>query len=61
MGYSNKLTGRLISKPNTPSGNLPGQLVFGRHGEPGPPGPKGDTGFSTHAAYLLYTILRAAE
>ena len=61
MGYSNKLTGRLISNPNTLSGNLPGKLVFGRQGEPGPPGPKGDTGFSTHAAYLLYTILRAAE
>ena len=53
MGYSNKLTGRLISQPNTLSGNLPGKLVFGRQGEPGPPGPKGDTGFSSHAAYSI--------
>ena len=61
MGFSHKLTGRLVSQPNGLNGNLPGKLVFGRQGEPGPPGPKGDTGFSSYAAYLLYTILRAAE
>ena len=52
MGFSHKLTGRLVSQPNGLNGNLPGKLVFGRQGEPGPPGPKGDTLWDIAKAYL---------